>query len=160
MFLAGPMTESLWTVLPEPMRGGYADTAADLESPIADLLRPGDVIMIKGSNASRLGPLAEALRARFAATPAGAGDRTGTGNRLMFHYLSQFGDQISVLNVFRYITFRTGGATVTALLFSFVFGPTIIAALQVSGKARDSRFATTAPRTTWYPRLVRRPWVA
>ncbi|WP_421722840.1 phospho-N-acetylmuramoyl-pentapeptide-transferase [Bauldia sp.] len=49
----------------------------------------------------------------------------------MFHYLSQFGDQISVLNVFRYITFRTGGATVTALLFSFVFGPTIIASLRM-----------------------------
>ena len=37
----------------------------------------------------------------------------------MFYYLSQFGDEISVLNVFRYITFRTGGATFTALLFSW-----------------------------------------
>jgi phospho-N-acetylmuramoyl-pentapeptide-transferase len=49
----------------------------------------------------------------------------------MFYFLSQFGDQVSVLNVFRYITFRTGGATVTALLFTFMLGPAIIAALRV-----------------------------
>ncbi|MCP4385572.1 MAG: UDP-N-acetylmuramoylalanyl-D-glutamyl-2,6-diaminopimelate--D-alanyl-D-alanine ligase [Hyphomicrobiales bacterium] len=77
VFLAGPMTESLWAALPESLRGGYADIAADLESPIAELLRPGDVLMIKGSNASRLGLLAEALRARFAKMPAGAGEGQG-----------------------------------------------------------------------------------
>lgn len=77
VFLAGPMTEPLWSALPESLRGGYADTAAELESPIADLLRIGDVIMIKGSNASRLGPLAAALRERFAEPPAGAGEGQG-----------------------------------------------------------------------------------
>ena len=29
----------------------------------------------------------------------------------------------TVLNVFRYITFRTGGAVVTGALFVFLFGP-------------------------------------
>ena len=58
----------------------------------------------------------------------------------MFYYLSQFGDEISVLNVFRYITFRTGGATFTALLFSFMFGPAIISALRVrQGKGQPIR---------------------
>jgi len=35
-------------------------------------------------------------------------------------------DQVPVLNVFRYITFRTGGATLTALLVAFVLGPSFI----------------------------------
>lgn len=35
-------------------------------------------------------------------------------------------EQFSALNVFRYITFRTGGAVITALVMSFLFGPVII----------------------------------
>ena len=35
------------------------------------------------------------------------------------------------LNVFRYITFRTGGAMMTALLFIFMFGPGIITLLKL-----------------------------
>ncbi len=49
----------------------------------------------------------------------------------MLHFLSQFGDQVSVLNVFRYITFRAAGATMTALVFVFLFGPSIIATLRL-----------------------------
>jgi phospho-N-acetylmuramoyl-pentapeptide-transferase len=49
----------------------------------------------------------------------------------MLTYLGQFGDQFQVLNVFRYITFRTGAATMTALLFVFLFGPGIIQALRL-----------------------------
>ena len=58
----------------------------------------------------------------------------------MLYFLGQFGDQLSVLNVFRYITFRTGGATMTALVFVFLFGPAIIAALRVrQGKGQPIR---------------------
>jgi phospho-N-acetylmuramoyl-pentapeptide-transferase len=49
----------------------------------------------------------------------------------MLTYLGQFGDQFQILNVFRYITFRTGAAAITALLFVFLFGPAIIAALRL-----------------------------
>ena len=49
----------------------------------------------------------------------------------MLYYLGQFGEHATVLNVFRYITFRTAGATMTALVFVFLFGPAIIAALRV-----------------------------
>ncbi|SDD95231.1 phospho-N-acetylmuramoyl-pentapeptide-transferase [Rhodospira trueperi] len=48
----------------------------------------------------------------------------------MLYYLSQFSDQFGALNVFRYLTFRTGGAVMTALLFAFVFGPAIIRSLR------------------------------
>src|SRR5260370_7439132 len=44
----------------------------------------------------------------------------------MFYWLANFSDTISVLNVFRYITTRTGGAMFTAGVFVFLFGPTII----------------------------------
>src|ERR671929_242727 len=46
----------------------------------------------------------------------------------------------TVLNVFRYITFRTGGAVVTGALFVFLFGPWIIAALRIrQGKGQPIR---------------------
>ena len=44
----------------------------------------------------------------------------------MFYYLTEFHDQFPVLNVFQYITFRTGGALITAALCVFWFGPSII----------------------------------
>lgn len=59
----------------------------------------------------------------------------------MFYYLlASLGDQIPGLNVFRYITFRTGGAIMTALVFVFLFGPMIIAALKIrQGKGQPIR---------------------
>src|SRR5438445_12920329 len=44
----------------------------------------------------------------------------------MLYWLTDLSDKISILNVFRYITFRTGGATATAGFFVFMFGPWII----------------------------------
>ncbi|HEX5777708.1 MAG TPA: phospho-N-acetylmuramoyl-pentapeptide-transferase [Xanthobacteraceae bacterium] len=58
----------------------------------------------------------------------------------MLYWLSQFSDVFNVLNVFRYITFRTGGAVLTALLFVFLFGPAIIEKLRASqGKGQPIR---------------------
>ncbi|MCF6326422.1 MAG: phospho-N-acetylmuramoyl-pentapeptide-transferase [Devosiaceae bacterium] len=41
----------------------------------------------------------------------------------MFYFLEQLGDGFGVFNIFRYITFRTGGAVVTAMFFVLLFGP-------------------------------------
>jgi phospho-N-acetylmuramoyl-pentapeptide-transferase len=49
----------------------------------------------------------------------------------MLYWLIEFADKISLLNVFRYITFRTGGATMTALVFVFVAGSPIIDLLRL-----------------------------
>jgi phospho-N-acetylmuramoyl-pentapeptide-transferase len=58
----------------------------------------------------------------------------------MFYWLVDLSDKLSVLNVFRYITFRTGGAVITALLFVFMFGPTIIDRLRLlQGKGQPIR---------------------
>jgi phospho-N-acetylmuramoyl-pentapeptide-transferase len=64
----------------------------------------------------------------------------------MLYALVHFSDQIGPLNVFRYITFRTGGAIMTALLFVFLFGPAIIDLLRVKqGKGQPIR--EDGPRT-------------
>jgi len=58
----------------------------------------------------------------------------------MLTWLSEFSTIFQPFNLFRYITFRTGGATATALFFVFFFGPTIIAALRIKqGKGQPIR---------------------
>ena len=58
----------------------------------------------------------------------------------MFYELVGLSDQFGFLNVFRYITFRTGGAIMTALLFVFLFGPRLIDNLRVrQGKGQPIR---------------------
>jgi len=49
-------------------------------------------------------------------------------------------DQLSVFNVFRYITFRSGAALITAALIVFMFGPMIINSLRIrQGKGQPIR---------------------
>ena len=58
----------------------------------------------------------------------------------MLTLLGALSEQLSVLNVFRYITFRTGGAIVTGLLWVFLFGPGMIDALRLrQGKGQPIR---------------------
>jgi phospho-N-acetylmuramoyl-pentapeptide-transferase len=58
----------------------------------------------------------------------------------MLYELVNFSDQVGPLNVFRYITFRTGGAIFTALLFVLLFGPGIIDLLRIKqGKGQPIR---------------------
>ena len=45
---------------------------------------------------------------------------------MLFHLLAPFGHDFILFNLFRYITFRTGGAMLTSLTLCFVFGPRII----------------------------------
>jgi phospho-N-acetylmuramoyl-pentapeptide-transferase len=49
---------------------------------------------------------------------------------MLYHLLYPLHDSWSVLNVFRYITFRAAYATVTALVISFLLGPWIIVRLR------------------------------
>jgi phospho-N-acetylmuramoyl-pentapeptide-transferase len=58
----------------------------------------------------------------------------------MLYWLSFLSDQFNVLNVFRYITVRTGGAMITALIFVFLFGSMIIDKLRtLQGKGQPIR---------------------
>src|SRR3981189_636805 len=65
----------------------------------------------------------------------------------MFYWLIELSNTVpfmsafrTFLNVFRYITFRTGGAMVTGALFVFMFGPWIIDHLRIrQGKGQPIR---------------------
>ncbi len=49
---------------------------------------------------------------------------------MLFNLLTPLSDEYLVFNLFRYLTFRSGGAVLTALVISFVVGPWIIAWLR------------------------------
>jgi UDP-N-acetylmuramoyl-tripeptide--D-alanyl-D-alanine ligase len=73
VFCAGPMMEQLWQALPSNRRGGYAPDAAALEAQVIGAIQGGDVMMVKGSAGSRMGPIVKALVTRYsrAARPNG-----------------------------------------------------------------------------------------
>ncbi len=45
---------------------------------------------------------------------------------MLYALLAPLADEYQVFNLFRYLTFRTGGAMMTALAISFLLGPTVI----------------------------------
>ena len=64
----------------------------------------------------------------------------------MLYWLTTFSDGGDVFNLFRYITFRAGGAFFTALMFGFLFGQPLIDLLRRSqGKGQPIR--TDGPET-------------
>ncbi len=50
---------------------------------------------------------------------------------MFYHFLVPLADESTIFNVFRYLTFRTGGAMMTALLISFILGPAFIRSLKM-----------------------------
>jgi UDP-N-acetylmuramoyl-tripeptide--D-alanyl-D-alanine ligase len=65
IYCAGPLMKSLWQVLPPDLKAAYGPTAKDIEAALVADVQPGDTIMIKGSLGSRMGPLLEALKAKY-----------------------------------------------------------------------------------------------
>ena len=58
----------------------------------------------------------------------------------MLYWLTAFSDGGDFWNLFRYITFRAGGAFMTALIFGFMFGPPLINVLRrKQGKGQPIR---------------------
>ena len=55
----------LGDALDEKRRGVYAEASVGLGDALVDEVRAGDVVMIKGSLGSRMGPLVEALCAKY-----------------------------------------------------------------------------------------------
>ncbi len=53
---------------------------------------------------------------------------------MLFNFLTPLADEFIVFNLFRYLTFRSGGAILTALIISFLLGPRIIAWLKSKQK--------------------------
>ncbi len=66
VYAAGPLTEALYEVIPEHMRGSWGDNPTAIENKLLATIRPGDVIMIKGSNGAKIWQLAAAIRRCYA----------------------------------------------------------------------------------------------
>src|SRR5581483_339887 len=65
VFCAGPLMHQLWEALPSRARGGYAETAAELEPAVIEAIRAGDAVMVKGSLGSKMGPIVKSLEKQF-----------------------------------------------------------------------------------------------
>jgi UDP-N-acetylmuramoyl-tripeptide--D-alanyl-D-alanine ligase len=65
VFAAGPLMRHLYDALPSNRRGAHAPSAAGLEALALDALRAGDVVTVKGSLGSKMGPIVKAILTRF-----------------------------------------------------------------------------------------------
>ncbi len=68
VFLCGPNMRALWDALPAKTRGHYSENSPELAPEMMRALKPGDVVLVKGSFGSRMSVVIDALRARKAAT--------------------------------------------------------------------------------------------
>jgi UDP-N-acetylmuramoyl-tripeptide--D-alanyl-D-alanine ligase len=71
VFACGPMMKLLMDDLAPSRRGAWAAASSELKDGLLDAVRPGDVVMIKGSLGSRMAPLVAAMHARFGQEPPG-----------------------------------------------------------------------------------------
>ena len=64
VFASGREIMALWDVLPASRRGAYAATSAEMAPKLLSSLRPGDVVLVKGSFGSRMSVVIDALKSR------------------------------------------------------------------------------------------------
>ena len=69
VFCAGPRMKHLWDALQPTQRGAYTTSATELAPLVIAAVQAGDVIMVKGSNGSKMAEIVRALSALD--TPAG-----------------------------------------------------------------------------------------
>ncbi|HXW72333.1 MAG TPA: UDP-N-acetylmuramoylalanyl-D-glutamyl-2,6-diaminopimelate--D-alanyl-D-alanine ligase [Methylocella sp.] len=70
VFAAGSLSKHLFDALPGPVRGAWREHAADIVEPLEAVLRGGDIVIVKGSNASRMGTIVEALKKQAGESPS------------------------------------------------------------------------------------------
>ena len=59
---------------------------------------------------------------------------------MLYNFLFPLAEEAGFFNLFQYLTFRTGGAMLTSLIISFVFGPALIRMLKIKqGKGQPIR---------------------
>ena len=72
VFTCGSLMAALTEALPPALRGGHASDSQAVVPLVLEVLRPGDVVLVKGSLGSRMAVVVEALRAAGDETPSAA----------------------------------------------------------------------------------------
>jgi UDP-N-acetylmuramoyl-tripeptide--D-alanyl-D-alanine ligase len=62
VFACGPLMRNLWDALDSAQRGHYAMSSDELAQAVAAEVRPGDAVMVKGSNGIKMIKVVDALR--------------------------------------------------------------------------------------------------
>ncbi len=63
VFTVGPLMRALRARLPEAVRSLHGETSTDIAGPVAEVLRAGDVVLVKGSLGTHLAPVVTAIEA-------------------------------------------------------------------------------------------------
>ena len=98
-----------------PAAVAHVATREDAAAAALERVRPGDLVLVKGSRGIGTDLVV---------------DRAQGGVRLMLYYLLYLRNYWPVLNVARYITFRTAAASFTALAIGLLLGPWMIRKLR------------------------------
>ncbi len=62
VFACGAQMKALWDALPASQRGAYAENSAALAPLVMAAVKPGDTVLVKGSNGAKMSAIIEALR--------------------------------------------------------------------------------------------------
>jgi UDP-N-acetylmuramyl pentapeptide synthase len=65
LFAAGPLMLRLYEAVSPAIQGLWGEQSADIEAAVLAAVQGGDVVMIKGSNGSRMGSIVRALKQHF-----------------------------------------------------------------------------------------------
>ncbi|MDE1152964.1 MAG: UDP-N-acetylmuramoylalanyl-D-glutamyl-2,6-diaminopimelate--D-alanyl-D-alanine ligase [Micavibrio sp.] len=63
LFCCGPQMDALYQALPPDWRGGHTNDSRELAKVLLETVKPGDVILVKGSAGSKMGYIVHALQA-------------------------------------------------------------------------------------------------
>jgi UDP-N-acetylmuramoyl-tripeptide--D-alanyl-D-alanine ligase len=62
VFCCGPQMDALYSMLPDPWKGAHTKESRELAALVAAAVRPGDVVLVKGSLGSKMAYVVEALQ--------------------------------------------------------------------------------------------------
>ena len=110
VFIKGQKTLSTYKNINIKKRGNIFQQDEDIDFTLNNIIANNDYLMIKGSNATGLNNYSKRI----------------IKVNLCYLFFTSLIDQYSFLNVFKYLTFRTGLSVMTSLVVVFIIGAPLI----------------------------------